>query len=262
MSFPLLETENLSIAFGGIKAVDSVSLSVEPGKIHSIIGPNGAGKTTLFNLISGLYQPSSGRVKLGGEDVTGLPPEQLARRGLSRSFQNLQIFFRMSACDNVMVGRHRHEKTSMLGHLFALPSVRAENARSRELAMALLDRVGLADVANKEAGSLSYGALKRLEIARALATEPRILLLDEPAAGCNAIETEEIDRVIHDVARSGIAVLLVEHDMRLVMRISDHVLVLERGKSLVSGTPEIVRNDPRVITAYLGTFGTEEANRA
>lgn len=262
MSFPLLETDNLSIAFGGIKAVDSVSLSVEPGKIHSIIGPNGAGKTTLFNLISGLYQPSSGRVKLGGEDVTGLPPEQLARRGLSRSFQNLQIFFRMSALDNVMVGRHRHEKTSMLGHLFSLPSVRAENARSRAASLTLLDRVGLADLANKEAGSLSYGALKRLEIARALATEPRILLLDEPAAGCNAIETEEIDRVIQDVAKSGIAVLLVEHDMRLVMRISDTVLVLERGKALVSGTPDAVRNDPRVITAYLGTFGTEEANRA
>lgn len=262
MSFPLLETDNLSIAFGGIKAVDSVSLAVEPGKIHSIIGPNGAGKTTLFNLISGLYQPSSGRVKLGGEDVTGLPPEQLARRGLSRSFQNLQIFFRMSALDNVMVGRHRHEKTSMLGHLFALPSVRAENARSRAASLALLERVGLADLANKEAGSLSYGALKRLEIARALATEPRILLLDEPAAGCNAVETEEVDRVIHDVAKSGIAVLLVEHDMRLVMRISDTVLVLERGKALVSGTPDVVRNDPRVITAYLGTFGTEEANRA
>jgi branched-chain amino acid transport system ATP-binding protein len=262
MSYPLLETENLSIAFGGVKAVDSVSLTVEPGKIHSIIGPNGAGKTTLFNLISGLYQPSSGRVRLAGEDVTALPPEALARRGLSRSFQNLQIFFRMSALDNVMVGRHRHEKTAMLSHLFALPSVRRENAHSRARALALLERVGLGDLAMKEAGSLSYGALKRLEIARALATEPRILLLDEPAAGCNAIETEEIDRVIHDVAQSGIAVLLVEHDMRLVMRISDEVLVLERGKMLVSGKPESVRHDPRVISAYLGTFGSHEASRA
>ena len=195
MSVPLLETENLSIAFGGVKAVDGVSLKVQPRRIHSIIGPNGAGKTTLFNLISGLYQPSSGRVRLAGEDVTGLPPDALARRGLSRSFQNLQIFFRMSALDNVMVGRHQHEKTSLLSHVFALPSVRRENARSREIAMALLARVGLADVAEKEAGSLSYGALKRLEIARALATEPRILLLDEPAAGCNAIATEEIDRL-------------------------------------------------------------------
>jgi branched-chain amino acid transport system ATP-binding protein len=262
MSFPLLETDNLSIAFGGVKAVDSVSLTVEPGKIHSIIGPNGAGKTTLFNLISGLYQPSSGRVRLAGEDVTGLTPDALARRGLSRSFQNLQIFFRMSALDNVMVGRHRHETTPMLSHLLALPSVRRENARSRDHAMELLRRVGLADLASKEAGSLSYGALKRLEIARALATEPRILLLDEPAAGCNPVETEEVDRVIHDVAKSGIAVLLVEHDMRLVMRISDSVLVLERGKALVSGPPEMVRADPRVITAYLGTFGTAEAARA
>ncbi len=262
MSAPLLETENLSIAFGGVKAVDGVSLKVQPRRIHSIIGPNGAGKTTLFNLISGLYQPSSGKVRLAGEDVTGLPPDALARRGLSRSFQNLQIFFRMSALDNVMVGRHQHEKTSLLSHVFSLPSVKRENARSRELAIELLARVGLADVAEKEAGSLSYGALKRLEIARALATEPRILLLDEPAAGCNAIETEEIDRVIQSVAQSGIAVLLVEHDMRLVMRISDEILVLERGRTLVSGTPAEVRDDPRVIAAYLGTFGTAEANRA
>ncbi|MCZ8186256.1 MAG: ABC transporter ATP-binding protein [Beijerinckiaceae bacterium] len=258
----LLETENLSIAFGGITAVDQVSLAVAPGQIHSIIGPNGAGKTTLFNLISGLYQPSGGRVKLAGEEVTGLPPEQLARRGLSRSFQNLQIFFRMSAVENVMVGCHRHERTGILSHLLALPTVRAENRNSREIAMAQLARVGLADLAEKEAGSLSYGALKRLEIARALATEPRILLLDEPAAGCNPVETEEIDRVIHDVAKAGIAILLVEHDMRLVMRISDEITVLERGRKLVSGKPDAVREDPRVIAAYLGTFGSEEANRA
>lgn len=262
MNPALLETEGLSIAFGGVKAVDSVSLQVEPGRIHSIIGPNGAGKTTLFNLISGLYQPSAGRVRLAGEDVTGMPPEALARRGLSRSFQNLQIFFRMSALENVMVGRHQHEKTSMLSHLFALPPVWRENARSRAAALALLDRVGLADLAGREAGSLSYGALKRLEIARALAGEPRILLLDEPAAGCNPIETEEVDHVIQQVARSGIAVLLVEHDMRLVMRISDHVLVLERGRTLVAGRPEEVRHDPRVIAAYLGTFGSAEAARA
>ncbi|MCZ8261060.1 MAG: ABC transporter ATP-binding protein [Beijerinckiaceae bacterium] len=258
----LLETENLSIAFGGITAVDQVSLAVAPGQIHSIIGPNGAGKTTLFNLVSGLYLPSAGRVRLAGEDVTGLAPEQLARRGLSRSFQNLQIFFRMSAVENVMVGCHRHERTGILSHLLALPNVRAENRNSREIAMAQLARVGLADLAEKEAGSLSYGALKRLEIARALATEPRILLLDEPAAGCNAVETEEIDRVIHDVAKAGIAILLVEHDMRLVMRISDEITVLERGRKLVSGKPDTVRNDPRVIAAYLGTFGSEEANRA
>jgi branched-chain amino acid transport system ATP-binding protein len=262
MTAPLLETENLSIAFGGVKAVDGVSLKVLPRRIHSIIGPNGAGKTTLFNLISGLYQPSSGRVMLAGADVTGLSPDALARRGLSRSFQNLQIFFRMSALDNVMVGRHPHEKTGLLSHVFALPSVARENARSRDTAMQLLARVGLADVADKEAGSLSYGALKRLEIARALATEPRILLLDEPAAGCNAIETGEIDRVIQSIAQSGIAVLLVEHDMRMVMRISDEIHVLERGRTLVSGTPAEVRDDPRVIAAYLGTFGSQEANRA
>lgn len=261
MSAPLLSVEGLSIAFGGLKAVDDVSLSVSAGTIHSVIGPNGAGKTTLFNLIAGQYLPTAGRVRLDGDDITGLVPEKLARRGLSRSFQNLQIFFRMTAAENVMVGCHRHETTGLLSHLLALPAARRENAASRAKAIELLDRVGLADLADREAGQLSYGALKRLEIARALATGPRILLLDEPAAGCNPVETEEVDRVIHAVAKLGIAVLLVEHDMRLVMRISDEVTVLDRGRLLVSGKPEDVRRDPRVIAAYLGTFGTEEAAR-
>jgi branched-chain amino acid transport system ATP-binding protein len=262
MSAPLLKVEGLSIAFGGLKAVDDVSLAVSAGTIHSVIGPNGAGKTTLFNLIAGQYLPTSGRVTLDGDDITGLVPEKLARRGVSRSFQNLQIFFRMSAVENVMVGRHRHEKSGLVSHLLALPAAARENKASRTEALKLLEMVGLADLAEREAGQLSYGALKRLEIARALATGPRILLLDEPAAGCNAVETEEVDRVIHDVAKLGVAVLLVEHDMRLVMRISDEVTVLDRGRLLVSGKPEDVRRDPRVITAYLGTFGAEEAARA
>jgi branched-chain amino acid transport system ATP-binding protein len=261
MSVALLEVRGLSIAFGGLKAVDEVSLAVHAGTIHSVIGPNGAGKTTLFNLIAGQYMPTAGRVTLGGDDITGLAPEKLARRGLSRSFQNLQIFFRMSAVENVMVGRHRHEKTGLFSHLLALPSAARENAASRTEALRLLGIVGLSDLADREAGQLSYGALKRLEIARALATDPRILLLDEPAAGCNAIETEEVDRVIHSVAKLGVAVLLVEHDMRLVMRISDEVTVLDRGRLLVSGKPQEVRSDPRVISAYLGTFGSEEAAR-
>jgi branched-chain amino acid transport system ATP-binding protein len=258
---PVLTVDDLAIAFGGIKAVDGVSLTAKAGQIHSIIGPNGAGKTTLFNLISGIYQPSQGRVTLAGQDVTALAPEKLTERGLSRTFQNLQVFFRMSAIENVMVGRHRHEKQAILPNLLALPSVARQNRESRDKAHALLDRVGLGAYADRAAGSMPYGALKRLEIARALATEPQILMLDEPAAGCNAVETEEIDRVIHEVAKGGIAVLLVEHDMRLVMRISDEILVLDRGKPLVSGTPDAVRNDPRVIEAYLGTFGAKEAAR-
>lgn len=259
---PLLRIENLSISFGGIRAVDGVSLSLERGMILSIIGPNGAGKTTLFNLISGLYTASSGAVYLGSENVTGLAPEALAKRGMSRSFQNLQIFFRMSALENVMVGRHLHEKHGLAAHLLALPSVSAQNRESQKVALECLDRVGLADIAGRSAGALSYGALKRLEIARALASEPKVLLLDEPAAGCNPVETEEVDQVIHTTAKSGIGILLVEHDMKLVMRISDRVLVLDRGKPLVEGTPETVRNDPRVVEAYLGTFGAKEAARA
>jgi branched-chain amino acid transport system ATP-binding protein len=255
----LLEADGLGIAFGGVKAVDDVSFRAEAGQILAIIGPNGAGKTTLFNMVSGLYLPKSGRVRLAGEDVTGLEPHLLARRGLSRTFQNLQIFFRMTAAENVMVGRHLHEARGLLAHLFAWPSVGRQNRETRAAALALLARVGLAGEADVPAGSLSYGALKRLEIARALATEPRVLLLDEPAAGCNPVETEEIDRVIQEIARQGIAVVLVEHDMKLVMKISDRILVLDHGRPLAEGVPAEVRVHPEVIRAYLGGHGAREA---
>lgn len=258
----LLEAQGLGIAFGGVRAVDDVSFRAGAGQILAIIGPNGAGKTTLFNMVSGLYLPKSGRVRLAGEDVTGLEPHLLARRGLSRTFQNLQIFFRMTAAENVMVGRHRHEARGVLADLLALPSVGRQNRATREAALALLARVGLAAEADMPAGALSYGALKRLEIARALATEPRVLLLDEPAAGCNPVETEEIDRVIQDIAREGIAVVLVEHDMKLVMKISDRILVLDHGRPLAEGAPDEVRAHPDVIRAYLGGQGAREAARA
>jgi branched-chain amino acid transport system ATP-binding protein len=205
----LLAAEQLSIAFAGVHALDAVSLAVEPGQVFSIIGPNGAGKTTLFNLFSGLYRAQHGRVRLAGEDVTGLAPHELARRGLSRTFQNLQIFFRMSALENVMVGRHRHETTGILSDLFHLPAVGRQNRRTREAARAALDRVGLAADAERAAGALPYGALKRLEIARALAGEPKVLLLDEPAAGCNPVETQELDHVIRSIVREGVTVVLV-----------------------------------------------------
>jgi len=248
-----LVVENVGISFGGIRAVDGASFNVEPGEVFSIIGPNGAGKTTLFNIVSGVYRSDSGRVLIGGEDVTRLVPEQLAAKGLSRTFQNLQIFYRMTAAENVMVGRHLHERRNVLAHLLRLPGTRAGEVASMSRATDLLARVGLARYANRPAGSLAYGVLKRLEIARALATEPKLLLLDEPAAGCNATETAEIDALIVDIARSGIAVVLVEHDMKLVMSISSRVLVLVQGRVLMEGKPAEVANDPRVVAAYLGS---------
>jgi branched-chain amino acid transport system ATP-binding protein len=252
----MLETEGLSIAFGGVRAVDDVSLAIAPGAVFSIIGPNGAGKTTLFNLISGLYAPATGRVRLAGEDVTGLSPDRLARRGLSRTFQNLQIFFRMTALENVMVGRHRHETTGFIADLLRLPAVVRQNRATRAAAAAALERVGLSAHAAKAAGGLPYGGLKRLEMARALASEPKLLLLDEPAAGCNPVETAEIEAIIRQFARDGITVLLVEHDMRLVMNVSDRIHVLANGRTLAEGTAEEVRANPKVIEAYLGTHRT------
>jgi branched-chain amino acid transport system ATP-binding protein len=258
----ILEAERLSIVFGGVRAVDDVSLAVEEGVVFSIIGPNGAGKTTLFNLVSGLYTPLDGRVRLAGENVTGLAPDRLACRGLSRTFQNLQIFFRMTALENVMVGRHRHEGTGILSDLLRLPAVVRQNQRTRQAAHDALARVGLSVAADRPASTLAYGALKRLEIARAIASEPRVLLLDEPAAGCNPVETQELDRVIRSIVKNGVTVVLVEHDMRLVMNISDRIHVLANGRTLVEGTAAEVRSNPAVVEAYLGVHGAREGAHA
>jgi branched-chain amino acid transport system ATP-binding protein len=258
----ILEADQLSITFGGVRAIDGVSIAIESGQVFSIIGPNGSGKTTLFNLVSGIYLPNNGSIRLAGETVTGLAPDRLARRGLSRTFQNLQIFSRMTALQNVMVGRHRHERTGILADLLHWPSVVRQNEATRQAASASLARVGLTEVQDRPAGSLDYGALKRLEIARALASEPTLLLLDEPAAGCNPVETQELDQVIRSIVKDGVTVVLVEHDMRLVMNISDRVHVLASGRTLTEGTPEQVRSDPAVIEAYLGIHGSQEAVRA
>ena len=265
MSAPVLAVEGLGISFGGIKALDGVGFAARAGEVLAIIGPNGAGKTTLFNIVSGLYRAGSGRVLLDGQDVAEAPPHHLAARGLSRTFQNLQVFFRMTAAENVMVGRHLQEgagsAAGLLSDLLRLPWTRARNRVTRAAAMALLEEVGLAALAEAPAGSLPYGALKRLEIARALATDPRVLLLDEPAAGCNPVETEEIDRLIVQVAARGVCVVLIEHDMKLVMRVSRHVVVLNQGRKLAEGTPAEVRRNPEVVAAYLGAQGMEEAAR-
>ncbi|RAI35630.1 ABC transporter ATP-binding protein [Rhodoplanes roseus] len=258
----ILKVVDLGITFGGLRAVDGVSFSVSLGEVFSIIGPNGAGKTTLFNLVTGIYRPGRGTIMLAGENVTRLAPHLLVRRGMARTFQNLQIFFRMTALENVMVGNHLAERTSFLADLLSLPSVARQNRRTRTRALELLERVGLAHHAETTAGDLPYGVLKRLEIARALAADPKVLLLDEPAAGCNAVETEAIDRLIGQIAKDGVAVVLIEHDMKLVMKISDRVLVLAHGKRLAEGPPRQVRSDPAVIAAYLGEHGAREADRA
>ena len=254
-----LQVEKLSIAFGGVHAIEDLSFDIRAATIHSIIGPNGAGKTTLFNMITGLYRPDGGRILFEEEEVTARPPHVLARKGLSRTFQNLQIFFRMTALENVMVGRHLHEPKNPVAQLLRLPSMTRAEQACRARARELLDFVGLSEHADAEAGGLPYGALKRLEIARALAAEPKMLLLDEPAAGCNPAETKEIDGLIQKVAAQGVTVVLVEHDMHLVMNISDHILVLDYGRKLAEGTAAEVRANPDVIAAYLGAEGAEHA---
>jgi len=253
MKAALLSVTALSRAFGGVMAVDQVSFDLEAGKVNSIIGPNGAGKTTLLNLLTGIYAPSTGQVAFDGADVTGLPPHRLAARGMARTFQNLQVFFNMSALENVMVGRHLRERAGWLPAMLRPAGLVAGERASREDAAELMRFVGLGDFVDAQADALPYGALKRLEIARALASKPRLLLLDEPAAGLNPTEARGISGLIRRLAESGVTVVLVEHNMRLVMGVSDHIVVLDYGRKLCEGTADVVRNDPRVIQAYLGT---------
>jgi len=254
----LLSVKNLSKEFGGVHAVEDLSFEVEKGRIHSIIGPNGAGKTTLFNLITGLYQPSAGSVHLNGRSLAGHKPHELAPLGMCRTFQNLQICMNMSALENVMLGRHRHLGQGTLASLLKLPALRRGDRECRQQCAELMEFVGCGQYLNHHASAMPYGALKRLEIARALASEPDILLLDEPAAGLNRTETDALRAVIRKIADKGITVVLVEHDMKLVMSISDQVLVLCYGRQLADGTPEQIRANPDVIDAYLGSRKPEE----
>ncbi|WP_027847731.1 ABC transporter ATP-binding protein [Marinospirillum minutulum] len=248
----LIEVTGLSKTFGGVHAVEALSFSVDEGQIYSVIGPNGAGKTTLFNLITGIYTPTQGEIKLKGEGVVGLEPNQLAERGMCRTFQQMQICMNMTALENVMLGRHLQLKSSLLTTMLRLPSLLKDEEDCRDHAIELMKFVGCGEYLETEASAMSYGALKRLEIARALASNPKIVLLDEPAAGLNGTETAALEELIKKIAAQGITVVLVEHDMKLVMGISDRLLVLNYGRKLAEGTPEEIRNNPDVIAAYLG----------
>lgn len=258
----MLSVERLSKKFGGVHAVEDLSFEVAPGTVHSIIGPNGAGKTTLLNLLTGVYVPSTGRITFDDRELTGAPTHAFAEAGIGRTFQNLQIFFNMSALENVMTGRHLRERCGLLPALLHTPRHARAERECREKALELLHFLGLADYAEAAADAMPYGALKRLEIARALAGEPQMLLLDEPAAGLNPTEALEIAALIKQLAGGGTTVVLVEHNMHLVMGVSDHILVLDYGRRLSEGTAEEVRNDPRVIEAYLGVADSPEGPHA
>jgi len=250
----VLSVEDLSISFGGLDALSGLSLEVTEREIFALIGPNGAGKSTVFNVVTGLYRPSRGRVTFRGDDLLALAPHEIARRGVGRTFQNTEVFRQLTAIDNVLVGRHAHLRSGVLRGAFGLASVRREEAEARELARRLLARLGLAEVADTEAGSLPLGYQKRLELARALAAEPRLLLLDEPAGGLNPTETQTLMKLIQRLRdESGLTLLLVEHDMELVMGISDRVAVLDYGRKIAEGKPREIASDPAVVEAYLGS---------
>ena len=248
----IVEVRNLTVKFGGLTALDNVTFDIRRGEILGLIGPNGAGKTTCFNAMTGVYKPTSGDVLLEGQTIRGRKQHQITRLGLARTFQNIRLFGEMTALENVVVGLDARHRTSVPGALLRLPRHTREERSAIERGMALLEFVGIADHAGSLSRSLTYGYQRRLEIARALATDPKVLCLDEPAAGFNPAEKEDLMDLIRTIRADGYTVLLIEHDMKLVMGVTDRIVVLEFGRKLADDTPEAIRNDPRVIAAYLG----------
>jgi branched-chain amino acid transport system ATP-binding protein len=253
---PLLQADNVTMRFGGLTAVNRVSMTVNEGEILGLIGPNGAGKTTFFNCLTGLYKPTEGQVRLSGVE---LPPKPRAvvQAGMARTFQNIRLFANMTALENVMVGRYCRTSSGAITSILHGPKFRREEAQTRQRAQELLDFVGLGDSTEHLARNMPYGNQRRLEIARALATDPKLVLLDEPTAGMNPLETRQASDLIFKIRDTGLAVVVIEHDMRFIFSLCDRVLCLVRGETLIVGTPDEVQSDPRVIEAYIGT-GTED----
>ncbi len=250
---PLLELHGVSLAFGGLQAVERVSFRVPPGAVKAVIGPNGAGKTSLFHLISGFLAPQQGRISFQGEDIQGLPAHIIARRGIARTFQLVQLFEHMTVLENVMVGCHRLSRAGLLAGALQFPRTRAEERDLRSQALEALEFVGLASYAARSAAVLPLGLKRLLEIARALASAPSLLLLDEPASGLDSVETEKLQEMILALKEQGLTTLLVEHDMGLTMEVADEIAVLNYGKLIADGPPRAIQKNPEVIAAYLGT---------
>lgn len=249
----LLKTNSATMQFGGLTAVNEFNLSIREGEIVALIGPNGAGKTTAFNMVTGVYTPTKGRITYEGKDITGNRPDLITKKGIARTFQNIRLFKELSVIDNVLIANHLHLKSGLVSALLKLPSYKREERAIREKSLALIERVGLMDVMNEKASSLPYGKQRRLEIARALATNPRLLLLDEPAAGMNPKETEELTEFIKEIRDEyDLTIFMIEHHMQVVMGISDRIYVLDYGITIAQGTPHEIQNNQKVIEAYLG----------
>ncbi|MCP4751174.1 MAG: ABC transporter ATP-binding protein [Proteobacteria bacterium] len=248
----ILRVFDIDVIFGGLAALKDVGFELKPGIIKAIIGPNGAGKSTLLNVITGLLRPDKGTIKFKGHFLDHVPPHRISQIGISRTFQHVETFSKMTVLENVLVGRHNHMFTNFLQCGFKFPKVRMEEKRIRDEAMELLEFVGLGPKAEEEASSLPLGEQKMVEIARGLATQPDLICLDEPAAGLNESDTKKVSRIIQQIKHRGIAVLLIEHDMKLIMDISDEILVLNYGRKIAEGTPKEIQSNPQVVEAYLG----------